>query len=281
MGFRFSYNLIVPFGLVALAIGSARVAAAEKKEARLTRVIEDVQLIDANAVRPALVNSSVGEGTEVRTGANARAELTFSDQTIARLGTKTVFKFKDGARNLDLAEGAVLIQVPKNDRGAKIRTASVAAALTGTTVVFEYHPAVYKFLVLDGTGRLYRPGHVGDSVLVRAGQMVFGKPNGALSDPVDFDLGRFLKTCRFIADFPPLPSETLMADESQKQQREKSKKILIDTNLVIFGRGTLVSIVDPAQSNAIDEVTATPAAISSPAPASNPTPAAKKRRSAR
>lgn len=281
MGFRFSNNLIVPFGLIALAIGSLRVAAAEKKEARLTRVMEDVQLVDANVARPALVNDCVGEGTEVRTRANSRAELTFSDQTIARLGANAVFKFKDGARNLDLAEGAVLIQVPKNDRGAKIRTASVAAALTGTTVVFEYHPAVYKFLVLDGTGRLYRPGHVGDSVLVSAGQMAFGNPNNALSDPVDFDIGHFLKTCRFITDFSPLHSEKLMASESQRQQREKSKKILMDTNLVIFGGGTLVSIVDPGQSNAIDEVTAAPATISSPAPASNPTPAAKKRRSDR
>ena len=104
--------------------------------------------------------------------------------------------------------------------------------------MIEYHPGVYKFLVLEGTGRLYRPGHLGDSVLVRPGQMVFGNPDAAVSDPVDVDIDRFIKTSRLITDFPPLHSEKSIMAEGQKQLREKSKKTLIGTNLVIFGGGT-------------------------------------------
>ena len=115
--------------------------------------------------------------------------------------------------------------------------------------MIEYHPGVYKFLVLEGTGRLYRPGHLGDSVLVRAGQMVFGNPDAALSDPVDVDIDRFMKTSRFITDFPPLRSEKSIMAESQKQQREKSNKTLIDTNLVIFGGGTQVSLIGQGQTD--------------------------------
>jgi hypothetical protein len=99
---------------------------------------------------------------------------------------------------------------------------------------------------LEGTGRLYRPWHLGDSVLVGPGQMVIGNPSAAVSDPVNFDIARFVKTSAFLVGLPPLCSESSIALEAQKQQREKSKKTLIETNLVIFGGGTRVSLVGQA-----------------------------------
>jgi hypothetical protein len=228
--------------------------AAEHQEPQITVVNHDVTLLASDdTTTAASVNDKVPEGAAVRTGIDSRAELTFVDQTIARLGANTVLSFKDSARNLDLSEGVMLLQVPK--RGVRIRAAGVAAAVGGTTVVFEYHAAVYKFLTLQGTARLYRPGHLGDSVLVRAGQMVIGKPNAALSDPVDFDVARLLKTSRFITDFPPLRSEKWLAYASEKQQKAKSKKNLIDTNLVIFGGGTNVSLVKPTQPAVAENTT--------------------------
>ena len=124
--------------------------------------------------------------------------------------------------------------------------------------MIEYHPGVCKFLVLEGTARLYRPGHLGDSVLVQAGQMVIGNPNAAVSDPVDFDIARFVRTSRFIVGLPALRSESSIVLEAQKQQHEKSKKTLVETNLVIFGGGTRVSLVGQAQTNAADRTTAAP-----------------------
>jgi FecR-like protein len=261
---------VVSIGLYSLGIGRDAVWAAQKEEARITQIIKDAQLLGANNVpRSAAVNDNVSEGIRIRTGPEARLELTFNNKTVVRLGANAVFSFKNGTRTLNLGDGALLLQVPKSAKGATICSEGIAATLTGTTAVFEYHSTHYKFLVLDGTGRLYRPGHLGDSVLVNAGQMVFGQPKTALSDPVDFDIGRFVKTSRFIMDFRPLGSETLMAKESQKQQREKSKKTLIDTNLVILGGGTAVSIVDPAQVQAIDRGRPAPATpISSAAQAS-------------
>ena len=228
-------------------------------EARVTRVNNYAQLLyPMRAPRQARLNDIVGEGSIVRTGKNARAELTSSDGTVVRLATNTAFGFKNGTHDLNLSEGAALVQAPRSANGATIHAASVAAAITGTTVMIEYHPGVCKFLVLEGTGRLYRPGHLGDSVLVQAGQMVIGNPNAAVSDPVDFDIARFVKTSRFIAGLPPLRSESSMAFEAQRQQREKSKKTLIETNLVIFGGGTRVSLIGQAQTEAAGRTTAAP-----------------------
>src|SRR5204862_4114094 len=111
----------------------------------------------------------------------SRAELTFSDETVVRLAADTAFSFRNGTRDLNLGEGAVLVRASKKAKGAKIHAAGVAAAITGTTVMFEYHPGVGKFLALEGTGRLYRPGHLGDSVLVTPGQIVIGNATSPLT----------------------------------------------------------------------------------------------------
>jgi hypothetical protein len=234
-----------------------RLDAASTNEARVTRVKNDVQLADSkNIARPASVNDIVQEETIVRTGNGSRAEVTFSDETVVRLTAHTAFDYIRGTRGLNLGDGAVLVQAPKEANGTTIHAGSVAAAVAGTTVMIEYHPGFYKFLVLEGTVRTYRPGHLGDSVLVGPGQMVFGNPESALSDPVEVDIDRFMKTSRFITDFPPLRSAKSIVAESQKQQRAKSTKTLVDTNLVIFGGGTQVSVTDQGQTDTTDRKTA-------------------------
>jgi hypothetical protein len=251
---------LLAFTTIAASLGTwtpGQLNAASTNEARLTQVKNHVQLADSeNAARRASVNDIVREETIVRTGDGSRAELGFSDETVVRLAAHTAFDFNRGTRGLNLRDGAVLVQAPKEANGATIYAGGVAAAVTGTTVMIEYHPGFYKFLVLEGTVRSYRPGHVGDSVLVRAGQMVFGNPGAALSDPVDVDIDRFMKTSRFITDFPSLRSEKSIVGESQKQQREKSNKTLVDTNLVIFGGGTQVSVVGQEQPDTTDRKTA-------------------------
>ena len=251
-----------PSGLSALAPSEARVA----------RVTNYVQLLHpVRAPQRASVNDIVDQGTVVRTGKDSHAELTFSGETVVRLAAQTSFDFYHGTRGLDLKVGAALVQAPKDANGATIHMGSVAGAVAGTTVMIEYHPGVYKFLVLEGTGRLYRPGHLGDSILVHAGQMVIGNPDSAISDPVDVDIGSFMATSHFITDFPALRSEKSILAESQKQQREKSKKTLIETNLVIFGGGTQVSLVDQDQTQTTNRTTAT---VVTPRRASNLSPQA-------
>ena len=272
---------------VAAAIGScsllaflllpfASIDAAQLKEARVSQVIKDVNLLPGQAApRPARVSDQVRNGTAVRTGVESRAELVFTDQTLARLGANTIFSFNEGTRNLQLGGGAMLLRVPKNAGGAQINTAAITAAITGTTVMLEFHPNAYiKFIVLEGTGRIFRNDRVGESVLVHAGQMLIVNPKGkGLPEPVDVDLDRLMKTSELINGFESLPSDALIAEAILAQAKMMNDGDLIETNLVIFGGGTLVSKLDPTNANAIDQANASGARpLQSPPPPQTPTP---------
>ncbi|PZR72907.1 MAG: hypothetical protein DLM73_12080, partial [Chthoniobacterales bacterium] len=96
------------------------------REASVTQVINDVKIVPGQgAPRPASLKDSVRGDTAVRTGPESRAELTFGDLTIARLGANTIFSFNERSRTVDLAGGAILLRVPKDSGGAKISTAAV------------------------------------------------------------------------------------------------------------------------------------------------------------
>src|SRR4051795_2470359 len=152
--------------------------AAQLQEARVTQVVNDVKLLlEQAAPRPATITDLVRHGTAVRTGTQSRSELTFNDLTVTRLGANTTFSFKEGTREMNLIDGAILFQVPKGSGGATIRTAGGTAAITGTTGIGEFHPAtarnphlLSKWLCLEGRFRLYLPN--GQSVEVGPGQMV-------------------------------------------------------------------------------------------------------------
>ena len=100
---KISYSPIRLIGILfAFAIGGGLVvhvpnAAAQKKEARVTEIVREVRLMMSNAAtRPAALNENLREGTAVRTGNDSRAELTFLDQSLTRLGANTVFSFGRG-----------------------------------------------------------------------------------------------------------------------------------------------------------------------------------------
>ena len=64
--------------------------------------------------------------------------------------------------------------------------------------MLEFHriPTI-KFIVLEGTGRIFTPNRVGESVLVHAGQMLITKPNAKnLTSPVDVDIRKLMKDFR-------------------------------------------------------------------------------------
>jgi len=183
--------------------------AEQLKEARVTQLIKDVKLLSGEAAaRQAMLNDAVRSGTAVRTGVESRTELTFTDQTLARLGANTIFTFNEGTRSLNLEDGAILLRVPKGAGGARIRTAAVTAAITGTTVLMEHHKGGQtKFIVLEGTARLSLTGNPGVSKEVEAGEMMtVGPGDTTLSEPVAVDLARLMESSLLINFFPPLQS---------------------------------------------------------------------------
>ena len=101
-------HLSAVLGSLAIFVTIAHFAfAAQEKEARVTQVIKDVHLLPSGASpRPASVNDYVSSGTAVRTGVDSRTELTFTDQTLTRLGANSIFSFKEGGKNFDLTAAA-------------------------------------------------------------------------------------------------------------------------------------------------------------------------------
>src|ERR1700737_1588052 len=90
------------------------------KSARVTQIIKDVKLLGEQGARTAAVSDEVREGAAVRTGVESRAELTFADLTITRLGANTVFSFNERTRQINLDSGSILVQVPSNAPAAQI-----------------------------------------------------------------------------------------------------------------------------------------------------------------
>ena len=108
----------------AVEIGLSGFAIAAGKEARVTQAVHDVRLLASNsATRPASVGDNVRPGTAVRTASDSRAELTFTDRTLARLGANSALGFGEG-REFDLRNGSILLYPAKRFRSRQNRHGS-------------------------------------------------------------------------------------------------------------------------------------------------------------
>jgi hypothetical protein len=126
------FSLMIAALAFALASGLPKnVSADELKEAKVTQVVQDVQVVPSGAAaRPVVVNETVRQGNAVQTGTQSRSELTFRDQTITRLGEKTIYNV-GGGRTIELGSGQFLLYVPKKAGGAQVKMGPVTAAITG------------------------------------------------------------------------------------------------------------------------------------------------------
>jgi hypothetical protein len=231
-------------------ISTAGVYAGELTEARVTRIINEVSLIEpSGSSRTAKVADVVQGEIGLRTGIKSRSELLFQDDTLSRIGPESYFRFRSGTREITLEKGTVLLQVPKGLGGAKIHTAAVTASITGTTIMMEYQPKQsLKVLVLEGSLRLSVNGPLGDSLMLLPGKMVIMKPDAKrIPDPVTVDLKNLVKTSKLVnmpgtkkGSWPALPSAALIEKEVTLQDEAKKGKNLVETNLLIDGKGTKV-----------------------------------------
>src|SRR6202011_858357 len=216
---------IFPIGVV-LAFAAAVVLtqfalATVQREARVTRVIRDVRLLAAHAApRPASVNDNVHEGTAVRTGSDSRAELTFPDQTLARLGANTVFSFGEDTKTYDLKSGAILMCAPKSSGQLKVNTTVATAAVTGFTFIYEYHLKSWnKWAILEGDGSITLKRYPSQTRQLHAGQIIIFRPDATtLPEPQEFDICKLSNKSLLTTQFGKLPTSNLILAECEKQQ---------------------------------------------------------------
>lgn len=211
--------LVSSIACAAVVLPFPPAGAAGSKEARVTQIIRDVNLLPADAAaRAAALNDKVSEDTGVRTGGDSRSELTFPDLTITRLGANTIFSFTKGGRTAKVDSGSILLRVPKDSGGGSIRSSAVTVAVTGTTVIFEgSRGGRSKLYTLEGSSRVTLKSNPKESRIVLASQMI-DVPAGAttLPMPVNFDLNQLMRTHPLITDFKPLPSAPLIMAVAQR-----------------------------------------------------------------
>ncbi len=230
-------------------------------KAEITRLYNQVSMVDpASGKRPAVVHDVVQGDLGVETGADSRAEMLFPDNTLTRLAANTFFSFKAGTREMDLGRGAILFQIPKGVGGAKINTAAITAAITGTTGFVERAGGTFKLVLLEGTVRVHLRDRWRQSMLVHGGQMLIAPLNSrSMKDwsTVDFDVARVMKTSTLVNPqlFDPLsPTATkLIADVIDGQRSKVADGQLNPTNLVIAGGVSTVEIVDTNTRNRFDD----------------------------
>src|SRR6202045_2583803 len=226
-------NLVAAITLIGTAVGiAALLSATEQKQARVTEVIHDVRLLGAQtAAHPAAVNDTVHEGTAVRTGTDSRAELTFVDQTLARLGANTVFSFGAAARTYELGSGAVLMSAPKEAGTVKITTAVATCAVSGFTMISEYHGNTWnKVLMLNGDGYVSLRRNPSDKRHMHSSEILIFRPNATvLPQPQQFDMCKVINDGRLVTGFARrLPERPALVDLCERQRSEPEKKKLID-----------------------------------------------------
>src|ERR1700730_1316618 len=232
------------------------------RSARVSAVIRDVRLLPSNAVpRPAAINDNIGLGTAVRTGTESRAELTFADLTVTRLGQNTIFSFNEAARELNVTKGAILVEVPSKAPAAKISTAGVTAGVMGGTALFATGPPT-KFMMLEGIGTFYPTGHPERTVTVHPGEMVMMTADGRIPQPTKFNVQLVLQTSHLIVDFPALANLPLILQVINQQLAEQSA----GTVNPLPSKDSLVDVIDVLSQN----VTANPAILPTPVPPGPP-----------
>jgi hypothetical protein len=217
-----------------------QVTAADLQEARVTQVVQDVKVLPSGgAARPAAVNETVRRGNAVQTGVQSRSELTFKDQTITRLGEKTIFSVGGQGRTIEMGSGQFLLYVPKKAGGAKIKMGAVTAAITGTTVLGNVAPSgVIEFTVLEGSACIHLD-RSGQNLMVSAGQKIAYDPIAMrLEDPVDVDLQQQLSS-PLVTGFRRLPSEPMINEAIQNQHRAAAGNADLARAVAAAGAGSI------------------------------------------
>ena len=221
---------------------------AEKfNKAEVTKIINDVKLLTGTKTsRSASKGSVVSGNTAVRTGQKSRAQMDFPDASIVRLGANSVFSFSQGQRDVELDKGTILMQVPKALGRTKIRTSSVSAAITGTTILLEYIPPVtnaageeikpgtFKAIVIEGSLELDLKNLPGQTLVLEAGEMAaFPTDTKVVPKKFVIDLARLIETSNLInGDMGPLPGLPIMIREVENQNEQKKEGRLVEVGSI-------------------------------------------------
>jgi len=205
-----------------------------------------------SAGRPAKIGDVVQGARVLSTGKKSRAELTFNDNTVARLGANSVFSFKPGSRDIDLKSGFLLLHTPKGKGGAKITTPSAAASVLGTTIMLAALPdGGMKLVVLEGTASVKFNGVTQN---IGPGQLVFLTQENGMSPPINVNLQQLVGSSGLMNNFKGnIGSEQLIQDAIKEQAEKIADGELEASGFTIGGDQNGLNLFDAAALEALLE----------------------------
>jgi Glycosyl hydrolase family 26/FecR protein len=215
--------------LVLCATLPAGVQAEPFKRAEVTRTVNSVSLLpEKQSARPASIGDLISGQTGLRTADDSRAELSFPDLTITRVGSNALFRFLAGGREMTLDGGTMLFSSPKGAGGGQVQAGAITAAVTGTDFLVSYvkGPAAkggrVKVICLSRSVLVYFTANPRERRLLRPGQMV-EIPNGATKFLCvsALSLSLILSTNELFESggFGPLPSKALLKELAENQKK--------------------------------------------------------------
>lgn len=224
--------------------------AVDLKQAKVTQVVNDVQIISAanQNAKAAAVNELFTMPDLLRTGPASRAELVAADETITRVGANTIFSFDPASRTINLKQGSLLFHSPHGKGGGAIRTGSATASVLGTTLIVTTTPkGGLKVINLEGNVEVKFLN--GLKQKLTSGQMTFILTGGnQLAPIINIRLDELTRNSRLVKGFnQPLASLPLINNQIGKQD-----------NMIRTGKATDTGLYagDDADSDKVEVVDA-------------------------
>lgn len=164
------------------------------------------------------IKSILHAGDSIRTGSLSRAEITYSDGTVTRIGPHTVMRVSEHSAqrtNLKLITGKLWLKVSKGNGRLQIQTPTATAAVLGTELlVTNDENDISHVTTLDGLVEV--TGSEGDKMLVKPGEWVEIAPGKKIEAPTKFDWDSLKKNERFMLDTSFVPTTENLLPKSDE-----------------------------------------------------------------
>jgi hypothetical protein len=172
---------------------------------------------------PVAVGDAVAADESLVTGAGAetRAELSFADGSLIRLGAETTVRLGAEERGIELRAGRILVQSDRMLGGLGVRTATLRLDPYGTTYLVTLGTeGGADVAVLEGAVRVARAPQEAESAFVLSGETLHVQAKERPGQPAPFGIDQALSGDPLIASpLRPLPSLSRIRTQAGQQRR--------------------------------------------------------------